>query len=127
MWWYLISIILVLFLVWISIMYFLWKKSTPDTDIPIEQALGKKISLFLRIVRKVRFTTERALKQVRFFVQKLTAKLFFFVFPSAKKAFESKDELAGLDTGPSSYFLMSVSEYAEQAKKKKAGRKKKIV
>lgn len=50
--------------------------------------------------------------------------LFFFFFPSAKKAFEKKHLLTGLHHGPTSYFLDVVSTKKQEKENKSRTRKK---
>lgn len=107
----------------------IWSIKKGSAQNPAEERISEFATKMVRLIRRGWYASLRGiligLKTVVF----LLAKLFFFVFPNAKKAFEEKDELTGLTNGPSSYFLMSVSEYKEEVKKTPArrGRNKKNV
>lgn len=127
--WYAISSIVLLAGLWCVSMYRLWKKET-GTEQLFDEELTKVtpyVATSARYARKSLYFLIRTGKAVRAWCTERLASFFFLLFPSARKAFIPRDELTGLSTGPSSYFLMSVSEYAKQATKKKTGRKKKIV
>lgn len=86
---------------------------TPDVEEALKPAYDKSI----RLARRGWFLVLRYLDKLKAIVEKVLTKIFFAVFPNARKAFEKKDELIGLEHGPSSYFLMSVSEYKEEFEK----------
>lgn len=75
-----------------------------------EEALVPVYEKGARLVRRGWFKLLRNINILREQLTKVAARIFFWIFPKARKAFEKKDELTGLDHGPSSYFLMSVSE-----------------
>lgn len=117
---------------WLLFMYGIWRK----TVAPMEETFGNMTKVLsplyekcTRISRKFWFFVLR--KTEALFYKSLTAltRIFFILFPKAKKAFEKKDELLGLEHGPSSYFLMSVSEYKteQEEKRSKSRRTKKNV
>lgn len=101
---FIISIILV----WIVLMYSVWRKQHHENGSlsEITTPLYNKSS---RVVRKLWFALQRAIGIARAFMTRLATKAFFAIFPSARKAFEKKDELTGLEHGPSSYFLKSIT------------------
>lgn len=123
--WYIITVVIFIALLWVLSMYRLWKyhyKANLEEGVVVQE----KVSATARALRKCWFAFERGMQSVRALVTRYATKLFFFLFPKAKDAFIPKDELTGLKDGPSSYFLMSVSEYKAEAKKP-ARRKRKIV
>jgi hypothetical protein len=61
-------------------------------------------------------------KQATLWSNNKVRKAFIFIFPKSKTAFIKQDTLIGLEHGPSSYFLASLSK---PAAKPKATRRKK--
>lgn len=120
--WFIFCIIVL----WLLVMYKLWKDQRQNEGLP--QNLSPFVSNFFRILRKSLFTLRRKISLLKSKVSIYLAKVFFFIFPKAKKAFEKRDSLTGLEQGPSSYFLMSISkEVAENKLAKKTRRKIKNV
>lgn len=124
-------VILFFFLVatWMTALYILWSTAQGKEHARFTDHLIVRIVALVRIARRYLFACRRFLLIVGKGIKTSALYLFFIVFPSAKKAFRSQDELTGLTKGPSSYFLMSVSEYTEEAKKvrPRRGRNKKNV
>jgi hypothetical protein len=69
--------------------------------------MNKKI---LRNLRRSYFFLLRILSVLKNKTGSILTKTIVTVFPKAKKAFQKKDELTGLEHGPSSYFLKKISE-----------------
>jgi hypothetical protein len=112
--------ILSIILLWLLVMYNAWRKSTETQQEPVLDAveiLNPVYKKSIRFFRHVWFFILRILKKIRSWIEKIATKIFFAIFPNARKAFEKKDELTGLEHGPSSYFLMSVSGYKDEFKK----------
>ena len=123
-----IFLIICLFLIWLLVMYKIWKKSAKETQGSLTEALTPSYSKGTRLLRRSWFVFLRFLQATRLGLEKIIARGFFAIFPNARKAFEKKDELTGLQKGPSSYFLMSISEEVTVNKTiKKARRKAKNV
>lgn len=103
---------------WLLFMYGVWRRTIPHES--MEHGFLKALSPFYqksaRFFRKSFFFLSRVIEKVLYKGLQVLAKGFFTLFPKAKKAFEKKDELIGLEHGPSSYFLMSVSEYKNEEK-----------
>ncbi len=129
-----VLLMLSIILLWLLVMYGIWRKTvkqemTPDVAEVLTPAYNKSV----RLLRRGWFSILRYLQILKAFLEKILTKAFFAVFPNARKAFEKKDELTGLEHGPSSYFLMSVSEYKDELQNvrqladKKDRRKKKNV
>lgn len=106
--WFLVSLIAL----WLFAMLTLWNTQTKQTTDMIEE-LRPVATKSLRTLRRFWFLVLRGVATIRAAATTLITKLFFTIFPNAKKAFEKKDELTGLQQGPSSYFLMSISEGKE--------------
>lgn len=121
---FIVSIILV----WIILMYSIWRKQNRESQSlsEITTPLYNKSS---RLLRKFWFTVLRYISVARAFMIKIATKAFFAIFPGARKAFEEKDELIGLEHGPSSYFLKSISSEKEVSEtvERKIRRKRKNV
>lgn len=120
--------IVLLVAVWLLTMVILWKthESRSEDYVSVVHPLIKKS---MQVARRIWFTLLRAITAARIFSTRIITKLFFAIFPNARKAFEQKDELTGLEQGPSSYFLMSISEGKEEvvSQEKKSRRKRKNV
>ncbi len=107
-----VLLILSLILLWLLVMYGVWKKNAKQESVPDAlEALTPVYNKWVRLLRRGWFFILRYVSIFRAFLEKIATKAFFAMFPNARKAFEKKDELTGLEHGPSSYFLMSVSEY----------------
>ena len=124
-----ICLILSLVLLWLLVMYGIWKikiKQSQEVLTP-EEVLAPVYEKSARLARRGWFKFLRATDKTREQLTKIAAKIFFWIFPKARKAFETKDELTGLEHGPSSYFLMSVSEskkeFEKDSKKNRRNRK----
>jgi hypothetical protein len=123
-----VSLFISLLILWLVAMLMLWRKEGQQTETLVEE-LNPLVSKSVRTVRRTWFLFLRGVNNVRDFLTTLIIKLFFTLFPKAQKAFEKKDELTGLQQGPSSYFLMSISEGKELSEKEqpKIRRKRKNV
>jgi hypothetical protein len=121
-----LSVVLVVLIVasWVTAMYVSWKRSEGLNPSPIKQEVF--VSYWSKMVRKARRTYYRSLftfKQSLTWGNKQFGHVFFSLFPSAEPAFAKRDMLAGLKDGPTSYFLMSIS----QEEPRKTRRTRKIV
>lgn len=127
--WYIVSIIVLIIALWIIAMLELWNINKGTYQGPAEERVASFLTKTVRLTRRGWYISLRAITEGLKVVSIYIARGFFILFPKAKQAFEKKDELTGLTDGPSSYFLMSVSEYKEEAKKVPArrGRNKKNV
>lgn len=107
-----ICLIISLILLWLLVMYGVWRINTRQTEhlLTPEEAIAPIYEKSARLIRRIWFKFLRNINVLREKLTDLMAKIFFWIFPKARKAFEVKDELIGLEHGPSSYFLMSVSE-----------------
>ncbi len=129
-----VMLIISLIVLWLLVMYGVWKKNAKQESVPDAiEALAPVYNKGTRLIRRGWFFVLRYLSVFRAFLEKVITKAFFAIFPNARKAFEKKDELTGLEHGPSSYFLMSVSEYKaefqneQKTTEKKSRRNKKNV
>ena len=107
---------------WVTAMYVSWKRSEGSAPSPIKQEVIA--SYWSKMVRKGRRSYYRSLftfKQTLQWGNKAFSHVFFSLFPNAAPAFAKRDMLAGLKDGPTSYFLMSISE--EEPRKTRRTRK----
>jgi hypothetical protein len=127
--WTIVILFFFLIATWMTTMYILWSTEQGKEHARFTDHSIAAIVRTVRTLRRYLYATRRWLLVVLKGIKTSALYLFFIVFPNAKKAFRSHDELTGLTKGPSSYFLMSVSEYTEEAKKvrPKRGRNKKNV
>ena len=79
-----------------------------------------------RLARRSIYGGLRYSKQVALWGNKKVSKAFVAIFPNSKAAFIKQDPLIGLEHGPSSYFLASLSKKDKPAKKTLVRRKKVI-
>lgn len=111
-----ILFIVSLIILWLFIMYSLWKKDDLERKY-LESNINRFSYKTAQVSRKIYFLLTRKIDILRSKITLYLAKAFFFFFPKAKKAFEKKDALTGIEQGPSSYFLMSISkEVTENSK-----------
>jgi hypothetical protein len=112
---------------WLTSMYSLWQKESGVISKPLSMetvlVYGDK---FERMVRRGYYTLTLYMKHGAHWTNKRMASLFFMLFPDAQPAFAKRDALTGLHQGPSSYFLMSISESKGQIRRK-TRRSRKIV
>jgi hypothetical protein len=106
-------------------MYSLWKENNKQQNI---ESISEIVPIYYdkgsRFMRRAWFGVLRLLSKLGDIATLIATKVFFALFPKAKKAFENKDELTGLEQGPSSYFLMSISEEVSANKVTKKTRRK---
>ncbi|MCC7436519.1 hypothetical protein IT402_01430 [Candidatus Nomurabacteria bacterium] len=97
-------------------MYNIWRERNKDqenTDHKIPEIYGKGV----RFLRRGWFSFLRFLSKLQNLITILATKAFFKIFPKAKKIFMDKDKLTGLEHGPSSYFLKSITPEKNPLKK----------
>ncbi len=91
--------------------YLSWKVSEGVSFAPIKAA--PFVTRYVQTIRLVRRGWYGALLHAKaglVWSGKRLEKGFVKIFPSAAPAFAKRDELTGLHTGPSSYFLKTISE-----------------
>lgn len=120
-----VLLILSILLLWLLVMYNAWKEKTKQQE---AESLSEIVPIYYdkssRFLRRTWFSLLRLLSKLGDITTLGATKIFFIMFPKAKKAFEKKDELTGLEQGPSSYFLMSISEEVTANKEVKKTRRK---
>jgi hypothetical protein len=111
---------------WITLMYISWKKSEEEALKPLDQtavlAYWDKIT---RLLRRGYYSSMFYTRKTAHWGNEKIGHAFFTLFPKAAHAFEKRNPLTGLETGPSSYFLLTISE--TKAALTKPRRRKKIV
>lgn len=123
-----LSILFVVLVVslWIYTMYTLWQKE--EGQMPALFSTDPFARLLVKLSRRTRRTFYRfqmVSKVVMTWANKRFSQGFLKVFPKAQPAFAKRNTLTGLKEGPTSYFLMSISETKAEAPKPR--RRKKIV
>ncbi len=111
---------------WIVVMYIWWKeergeKTTLATDVAFDY-----FEKCARLTRRGWYASALYARTLGMWGNKKASKLFFRLFPDAAPAFAKRDALLGLTQGPSSFFLLSISE-EQKRKAKKSLTAKKIV
>jgi hypothetical protein len=112
--------------VWITVMYMWWQKENHIVEKPIHltDTMLHYWEKSERLARRGWYHTLLFGKQTFQWSNKKVGAIFFTLFPNAEPAFAKRNSLIGLEQGPSSYFLMSISE---QEQKKPLARRRKIV
>jgi preprotein translocase subunit YajC len=120
-----VLLILSIILLWLLVMYSLWKQKNKHQEIgSISEIVPQYYSKSSRFLRRLWFGILRLVSKLGDTITIFATKVFFGIFPKAKRAFEKKDELTGLEQGPSSYFLMSITEEVAANKVAKKTRRK---
>ena len=117
----LIIIAVLIVALWISVMALWWRHEQGHTEALEREDVIKQWDKATRLMRRSWYTTLRYSKQVTLWGNKKISNAFVAIFPRSRPAFTDQDILTGLEHGPSSYFLASLS-----GKKKKVVRKKTI-
>ncbi len=77
-----------------------------------------------RLARRGWYASALYARTIGIWGNKKVSKLFFKLFPDAAPAFAKRDALLGLTQGPSSFFLLSISEEQKRKAKKDIAAKK---
>ncbi len=108
---------------WVAYMYLWWKKEQGTEEAPLTLATAQRsVDKSARLARRGWYKAQTQVQKAASWGSQKAGHVFFTVFPQAQEAFTKKDELTGLSHGPSSYFLLSLSE--REAQKKRTRRKK---
>ncbi len=111
-------------LLWLTLMFMWWQRERKATE-PLAADLALTyLEKCMRLARRGFYASELYAKEAGAWGGKKASKVFFKLFPKAASAFTKHDELAGLSHGPSSFFLLSISESQKTAPVKKSTRKK---
>jgi hypothetical protein len=122
----LVAILVVLILAfWLLTMYASWKQHQGVLKAIDEHEIRYRTEQALRLVRRTTYTGMRYFNTGLNWGLAHVRKGFYTLFPKAQSAFVKHDELMGLKTGPSSYFLHTISESKKEAPK--TTRRKKVV
>jgi hypothetical protein len=120
-----VLLILSIILLWLLVMYAVWKQKNKHQEVnSISEIVPQYYSKSSRFLRRLWFGILRLVSKLGDITTIFATKVFFGIFPKAKRAFEKKDELTGLEQGPSSYFLMSITEEVAANKVAKKTRRK---
>lgn len=120
----LISIGAVALVLWLVLMFMWWRKERQKADPLVTAAASTLSGKCMRLARRGWYAIEMQAGKAGMWCNKKATRLFLSLFPSAAPAFAKKDELAGLSHGPSSFFLMSISQEQKVQAKQPIIRKK---
>lgn len=117
-----------LILAWVSALYIEWRASEQKALPWLGPRTLADLDLWMRYMRRARYGTERGIEQGLRAVRGASKQTLMFLFPNSKGAFKENHPLTGLESGPSSYFLLEISADAKaNAKgnnsKKRSGRR----
>lgn len=108
-----------LILAWVSALYIEWRATEAKALPWLRSGTLADLDLWMRYVRRARYGTERGIEQSLQAIRTTSKHALTFFFPSAKQAFKENHPLTGLESGPSSYFLLEISADAKAGVKKK--------
>ncbi len=122
---FVIVLISLLFTLWIVTMHATWKMEQ-DGTLPLfsTEPIETSIEKMTRLVRRAYYQAVFRANVMLAWMQKQFGTMFFNLFPKAQPAFAKKDSLAGLTDGPSSYFLLTLSEKPKEIVKSTRRRRK---
>jgi hypothetical protein len=121
-----IVLIVLLLTTWLYIGYLSWLQSKGVRFEPIERSdFLKRYAWLERLVRRSWYSARAEGKKMLLWSGKQAESAITTVFPRSEAAFKKPNELTGLQTGPSSYFLKQISP--ETAKTPRSSRSKKVV
>lgn len=118
----LLAVLIVLF--WLSVMLLWWHESEAREHTTLDRVALREVDRVLRLTRRSYYAGELYTRRVFSWGNSSLAKAFVRIFPKAAPLFQKHDVLAGLESGPSSYFLHSISSSKEGGEKSKTRRKK---
>jgi DNA-binding transcriptional regulator of glucitol operon len=122
-----IIIAVLLIALWISVMALWWQHAQGYTE-PLEKKdVIRQWNKAERLARRSWYNTLRYSKQAALWGNKKVSNAFVAIFPKSKPAFVEPDLLTGLEHGPSSYFLASLSKPISSSAKATARRRKKVI
>lgn len=122
-----ITALSLLLLLWLTLMFMWWRKEKSLHDPLATDVALTYLEKCVRLARRGLYASEMYAKEAGTWSGKKVSRAFFSLFPGAASAFAKRDELVGLHSGPSSFFLLSISETQKTAPVKKSGSRKKIV
>lgn len=111
-------------LTWICTMLVWWHETNERAHERIDFLAVKQAEKIIRLTRRSYYASLLYSKRALGYGNTVFAKMFVKVFPNAKSAFQKHDIMTGLTTGPSSYFLHSISEAKQETPKPRVRRKK---
>lgn len=106
----LIIIAVLLIALWISAMALWWHTEQGVASVLKPKDVIHQWNKAVRLGRRSWYRTVRYSKQATLWSNNKVRKAFIFIFPKSKTAFIKQDALIGLEHGPSSYFLASLSK-----------------
>lgn len=120
---FLIAIAILAIASWFIIMLVWWQEERAKKEARLEEITLVYYEKISRFARRGWYACERYSSQIGVWIGEKAQKVFFRIFPDARDAFSKKDPLAGLHHGPSSFFLLSISETKKVPSKKNTTKK----
>ncbi|HEY0980182.1 MAG TPA: hypothetical protein VGE18_02110 [Candidatus Paceibacterota bacterium] len=117
-----LAVLIVLF--WLSVMLLWWHESEAREHATLDRVAMRQVERAIRLTRRSYYAGALYTRRAFNWGNKSVARAFVHVFPKAAPLFQKHDVLAGLESGPSSYFLHSISRSKEEGEKPKIRRKK---
>ena len=117
-----LAVLIVLF--WLSTMLLWWHQETMSEQHTLDRVALKNIEKIIRITRRSYYAGALYSRRVVTWGNRAFSKAFAHAFPKASRAFQKHDVRTGLEHGPSSYFLHSISSSKAEVPKPRIRRKK---
>ncbi len=115
---FIVLIVLSILTIWGTTLYLWWRE---ETGTPVQSltvpTITRKIDHLARIGRRGWYTVCRVVDMLLHKIGSSIIKTILRIAPRLTPAFTQKDVLTGLKHGPSSYFLMTISEKKAPNKK----------
>lgn len=111
---------------WLAIMLLWWHEDKDSAPATLDSVAMRQIERIIRLTRRSYYASMLYGGHALTWGNKNFSRAFVQLFPKAAPAFQKYDPLAGLEDGPSSYFLHSITP-AKGAIGKSRVRRKKIV
>lgn len=119
-----IILIAALVFFWFTAMLLWWHEEQENTHATLDDVAMKQIERIIRLTRRSYYASMLYSNYAVTWGNKNFGRAFVHIFPKAGPAFQKYDALVGLEDGPSSYFLHSISPAKGGASKSKMRRKK---
>lgn len=120
----LILLIVLIVLFWLSVMLLWWHESEAHAHPTLDRVALKQVDKVIRLTRRSYYAGELYSRRVFNWGNSSLGRAFVRIFPQSAPLFQKHDVLTGLENGPSSYFLHSISHSKDEDGKSKARRKK---
>ncbi len=114
-------------LLWLVLMFMWWREEQKKADPLVTETALTLSQKSARLARRGWYALEMKAGKAAHWCNRRASRAFFTLFPSAAPAFAKRNKLAGLSHGPSSFFLMSISQEEKAPRTRRAPARKRIV